>query len=77
MMKRFIRSALVVGVCLTPLTVPMMVQPSWGQSQNAQAQELERLIQQATQQQQQGQPQQAIETWQQILGIARQLKSKA
>src|SRR4028118_839343 len=74
MMKRFIRSALVVGVCLTPLTVPLMVQPSWGQSQNAQVQELERLVQQARKQEQQGQPQQAIETWQQILAIARQLQ---
>ena len=76
MMKRFISSVLVLGVCLTPLTVPVMVQPSWGQSQNAQVQELERLIQQATQQQQQEQPQQAIETWQQILAIARQLKDR-
>ncbi|MEG5231490.1 CHAT domain-containing tetratricopeptide repeat protein [Microcoleus sp. B3-D3] len=73
-MKRFISSVLVLGVCLTPLTVPLMVQPSWGQSQNAQVQEVERLIQQGMKQQQQGQPLQAIETWQQILAIARQFK---
>ena len=76
MMKRFISSVLVLGVCLTPLTVPVMVQPSLGQSQNSQVEEINRLIQQARQQQQRGQHLQAIETWQQILAIARQLKEK-
>ena len=75
-MKRIISSVLVLGVCLTPLTVPMMVQPSWGQSQNSQVEEVQRLIQQASQQQQQGQPRQAIETWQQVLAIGRQLKHR-
>ena len=74
-MKRIIISVLALGVCLTPLTVRLMVPPSSGQSQNAQVQEVERLIQQAKQQQQ-GKPQQAIETWQQILAIARQLKDR-
>ena len=73
-MKRFISSVLVLGVCLTPLTVPLMVQPSWGQSQNSQVKQLEQLIQQAKQQEQQGQYLQAIETWQQVLAIARQFK---
>jgi tetratricopeptide (TPR) repeat protein len=76
MMKRFISSVLVLGVCLTPLTVPVMVQPSWGQSQNSEVEEINRLIQQATQQQQQGQPRQAIETLQQVLAIARQFKHR-
>jgi CHAT domain-containing protein len=79
MMKRFISSVLVLGVCLTPLTVPLMVQPSWGQSQNSQIEEIikeiERLIQQARQQQQR-QARQAIETWQQVLALARQVKDK-
>ncbi|XZN97847.1 MAG: CHAT domain-containing protein [Microcoleus sp.] len=75
-MKRIISSVLALGVCLTPLTVPVMVQPSWGQSQNAQVQEVERLIQQASQQQQRGQHLQAIETWQQVLASARQFKDK-
>jgi tetratricopeptide (TPR) repeat protein len=75
-MKRIIISVLALGVCLTPMTVPLMVQPTWGQSQNSQVQEVERLIQQATQQQQQGQHRQAIETWQQVLGIARQIKDR-
>jgi tetratricopeptide (TPR) repeat protein len=74
MMKRFISSVLVLGVCLTPLTVPVMVQPSWGQSQNSEVEEINRLIQQARQQEKQGQLLQAIETWQQVLAIARQFK---
>ncbi|WP_445244538.1 CHAT domain-containing protein [Microcoleus sp. OTE_8_concoct_300] len=72
-MKRFISSVLVLGVCLTPLTVPVMVQPSWGQSQNSQVEEVQRLIQQARQQERQGQPRQAIETFQQAFTIAREL----
>jgi CHAT domain-containing protein/Tfp pilus assembly protein PilF len=76
MMKRFISSVLVLGVCLTPLTVPVMVQPSWGQSRDSQVEKLEKLQQQAIQQQRQGQAQQAIETWQQILAIARQLQNR-
>jgi len=78
MMKRFISSVVFLGVCLTPLTVPVMVQPSSGQSQNSQVQEIieeiERLIQQARQQERQGQAGQAIETWQQLLTIGRQFK---
>jgi len=74
MMKRFISSVLVLGVCLTPLTVPVMVQPSWGQIQDSEVEEIERLIQQTKQQEKQGQRLQAIETWQQVLAIARQFK---
>ena len=73
-MKRFISSVLVLGVCLTPLTVPVMVQPSWGQSQDSHIQKIRQLIQQAKQQERQGQRQQAIETWQQIIVIVRQFK---
>ena len=72
-MKRIIISVLVLGVCLTPLTVPPMVQPSRAQSPNAQSQEVGKLIRQAMEQQQQGKSQPAIETWQQILSIVRQL----
>jgi len=75
-MKRFISSVLVLGVCLTPLTLPLMVQPSWGQSRDSQVKELQRLIQQSKQQQQQGQSRPAIKTWQQVLTIARQLKER-
>jgi len=75
-MKRIIISVLVLGVCLTPLTVPLMVQPSWGQSQDLQVEKLEQLIQQAIQQEQQGKPREAIETWQHILAILRPLKER-
>ncbi|MEG4586798.1 tetratricopeptide repeat protein [Microcoleus sp. MOSTC5] len=67
---------MVLGVCLIPLTVPMMVQPSWAQSQNSQVEKLKQLIEQVKQQERQGQARQAIETWQQILAIARQFKEK-
>ncbi|MEG4035215.1 CHAT domain-containing tetratricopeptide repeat protein [Microcoleus sp. w1-18aA5] len=72
-MKRIISNILVLGICLTPLTVPPMLQPSRAQSPNAQSQEVEKLIRQAMEQQQQGKSQPAIETWQQILSIVRQL----
>lgn len=74
-MKRIIISVLALGVCLTPVTVPLMVQPSWGQSQNSQV-ELRQLIQQAKQHEKQGQVLQAIEKWQQILALMRQLKER-
>ena len=74
--KQIISSVLVLGVCLTPLTVPLMVQPSWAQSQNSQVEKLKQLIEQAKQHERQGQPRPAIETWQQILAIARQFKEK-
>jgi len=75
-MKRIIISVLALGVCLTPVTVPLMVQPTWAQSQDAQVQELQRLIQQARQQEEQEQHRQAIETWQQVLAIAGQFKDR-
>ncbi|MEG3898339.1 MULTISPECIES: CHAT domain-containing tetratricopeptide repeat protein [unclassified Microcoleus] len=62
-------------VCLTPLTVPLMVQPSWGQSQNLRVEEIERLIQQARRQQHRGQHRQAIEIFQQAFTIARELRN--
>ncbi|MEG4090295.1 CHAT domain-containing tetratricopeptide repeat protein [Microcoleus sp. Pol12B4] len=72
-MKRIISKVLVLGVCLAPLIVPPILQPSRAQSPNAQSQEVEKLIRQAIEQQQQGRSQPAIETWQQILSIVRQL----
>ena len=75
-MKRIIISVLALGVCLTPLTVPLMVQPSWAQSQDLQVEKLEQLIQQAIEQEQQGKPREAIETWQHILAILRPLKER-
>jgi CHAT domain-containing protein len=53
-----------------------MIQPSWGQSRDSQGEEINRLIQQARQQQRQGQARQAIETWQQVLALVGQVKDK-
>ena len=74
--KRIISSVLVLGVCLTPLTVPAIVQPSWAQNQDSQVEKARQLMQQAEQQEKRGQPRQAIETWQQILVIMRQFKDQ-
>lgn len=75
-MKRIIISVLALGVCLTPLTVPLMVQPSWGQSENPQVLKLLLLlILQAKEHQQKEQYQQAIETLQEIIPISRQIQN--
>jgi tetratricopeptide (TPR) repeat protein len=76
-MKQILSIIFVLGACLSPLTVPVMVQPSWAQSQDAQSQELLKLIEQADRLQKQGKHQQAIETWQQILATAQKLKNRA
>lgn len=75
-MKRILSSVLAVGICMTPVTVTLMAQPGWGQSQESQAQKLRRLIQQGVQQTEGGQPLQAIETFQQVLAIARQVPDR-
>ncbi|GET35989.1 CHAT domain-containing protein [Microseira wollei] len=75
-MKRIISSVLALGICLIPATVPLMVQPSWGQSQNSQVEELKRLLEQAAQHTQQGQPRQAIEKLQRVIAISRQFKAR-
>ncbi len=75
-MKRILNIFFALGVGLTPVTVPLITQPSWGQTQNSQAEEAKRLLEQAEQQRQQGHPQQAIQTLQQVLAIARALKDR-
>ncbi|MEG4804278.1 tetratricopeptide repeat protein [Microcoleus sp. ARI1-B5] len=75
-MKRILGSILALGIGLSPLTVPLMVEPSWGQTQNSQRQQVEQLQKQAVQQTQQGQHQQAIDTLQKAVAISRQLKDK-
>ncbi|MEP6485947.1 tetratricopeptide repeat protein [Microcoleus vaginatus GB2-A3] len=72
--KLIIGSVVFFGVCLTPLTVRLTSQPSSGQSQDSQVEKLKQLQQQALQQTKQGQPRQAIETFQQIIAIARPLQ---
>ncbi|WP_293339041.1 MULTISPECIES: tetratricopeptide repeat protein [unclassified Microcoleus] len=75
-MKQILSIILVLGACLSPLTVPVMVQPSWAQSQDAQSEELLKLIEEADRLQKQEKHQQAIEIWQQILASAQKLKNR-
>ena len=71
-MKQILGGILALGVCLTPVTVTLTAQPSWAQTQDVETQ-IQQLRQQAIQQSQQGKPLQAIETFQQVLTIARQI----
>ncbi|RAM48186.1 MAG: hypothetical protein C6Y22_28985, partial [Hapalosiphonaceae cyanobacterium JJU2] len=75
-MKKFITPLLALGVYITPVSALLIVQLSWGQTQNLFAQQVERLLEQALQQTQQQQHQQAIQTFQQALNLARELKDK-
>ena len=75
-MKKILTSFLAVGVCLTPLTVMLMAQPTWGQTQNSRSQEAERLLEQGRQLTQQQEHQKAIQILQQALIIARELKDQ-
>ncbi len=75
-MKKFLSPLLALGVCITPVSAFLMVQPSWGQTQNSQAQQAQRLLKQGIQQTQQQQHQQAIQIFQQVLTLARELQDK-
>jgi len=75
-MKRILGSILALGIGLSPLTVPLMVEPSWGQTQNSQRQQLEQLLNQADQEAQQGKPVKSIDTLQKVLAISRQVKDR-
>ncbi|MGK7948612.1 MAG: tetratricopeptide repeat protein [Xenococcaceae cyanobacterium] len=71
-MKRILGGIFAFGVCLTPITLSSIVQPSWAQTQNLET-KIQQLKQQALQQSQQGKPLQSIKTLQQLLTIARQI----
>ncbi|QMS89780.1 tetratricopeptide repeat protein [Nostoc edaphicum CCNP1411] len=75
-MKKILTSFLAVGVCLTPLTVMLIAQPTWGQTQNLRSQEAERLLEQGIKLTQQQEHQQAIQILQQVLTITRELKDQ-
>ncbi|BAZ23773.1 TPR repeat-containing protein [Kalymmatonema gypsitolerans NIES-4073] len=75
-MKKIISPLLALGMCITPVSTLLMVQPSWGQVQSSKAQQAERLLKQGRQQTQQQQHQQAIQTLQQVLTLARELQDK-
>ncbi|MEH2268508.1 MAG: CHAT domain-containing tetratricopeptide repeat protein [Nostoc sp.] len=75
-MKKIITSLLAVGVCLTPITVMLMAQPTWGQTQNSRSQEAQKLLQQGIMLTQQQEHQQAIQILEQVLTIAQELKDQ-
>ncbi len=75
-MQKLLGSLMVVGICLTPLTMSMFAQNSWAQAENSQSQQLRQLIEQAQQQEHQNKHEQAILTWQQVLTLAQQLKDR-
>ncbi|MEH2087121.1 CHAT domain-containing protein [Nostoc sp.] len=75
-MKKILTSLLAVGVCLTPITVMLMAQPTWGQTQNSRSQEAERLLEQGIKLTQQQEHQKAIQLLQRALTIAQQLKDQ-
>jgi len=54
---------LVRGICITPVLGLLVVEPSWGQTSSSQAQQAKKLVDQGVQQSQQGQHQQAIQTF--------------
>ncbi|MBD1924328.1 tetratricopeptide repeat protein [Microcoleus sp. FACHB-831] len=75
-MKRLLSSILAVGINLAPLSVTLIAQPSWGQTQDSYKERLYTLIIQAGQQQEQGQHLKAVKTWQQLLELARTRQAK-
>ncbi len=75
-MKKILTSFLALGICLTPLTVILIAQPTWGQTQNPRSQEAEKLLEQGEKLTQQQEHQQAIQILQQALTIARELKEQ-
>ncbi|WP_413171537.1 CHAT domain-containing protein [Anabaena azotica] len=75
-MQRALSIFFALGITLAPLAVQSANQPGWIQTQNPQIEEVLRLLKQARQQTQQQQPEQAIETFQQLLGIAQQLQDR-
>nr|WP_235623039.1 CHAT domain-containing tetratricopeptide repeat protein [Tolypothrix sp. PCC 7601] len=75
-MQKILTSILAVGIYLTPLTLTLIAQPSWGQTQNPQAQTAENLLEQAIEKRQQQEYQQAIPIFQQVLVMLRELKDQ-
>ncbi|YAG14110.1 TPR repeat-containing protein [Nostoc sp. DSM 114161] len=75
-MKKILTNLLAVGIYLTPVTVMLIAQPTWGQTQNSQAQAAEKLLEQAIQKAQQQEYKQAIPIFQQVLVMAQELKDQ-
>ncbi|MGB5592973.1 MAG: tetratricopeptide repeat protein [Crocosphaera sp.] len=73
-MKYRLLSVIALSISLTCLSIPLIEQPSWGQS-NQQTQ-INQLIQQSREQARQGEPSKAIETLKQLLAIVQQENNK-
>ena len=73
--KKLFSGLLAASISLVAIAPPIL-QPIQAQTQSSGQQELEKLLQQALQQTQQGKPTQAFTTYQQVLTLARQLQDK-
>ncbi len=70
-MKAILSSLITLGICLTPINPILTLQPATAQTDNV-SEKIEQLLEQAKQQSRQGKPLEAIETFKQLLTIARQ-----
>jgi CHAT domain-containing protein/Flp pilus assembly protein TadD len=75
-MKKILTSLLAVGFYLTPLTVMLIAQPTWGQTQNLRSQEAEKLLEQGIKLTQQQEYQKAIQILQPVPAMAQELKDQ-
>ncbi|MBE9005563.1 tetratricopeptide repeat protein [Fortiea sp. LEGE XX443] len=75
-MQKILTSVLAACVYLTPLTVTLITQPSWGETKKNQAETATKLLEQAIQKGRQQEYQQAIPIFQQVLVIVREQKDQ-
>ncbi|MCC5638766.1 CHAT domain-containing protein [Nostoc sp. CHAB 5844] len=75
-MQKILASVLAVCVYLTPLTVTLIAQPSWRETEKPQAQTAAKLLEQAIKKRQQQEYQQAIPIFQQVLVMVREQKDQ-
>ncbi|MBD2595260.1 tetratricopeptide repeat protein [Nostoc spongiaeforme FACHB-130] len=75
-MQKILISILAACVYLTPLTVTLIAQPSWGETKTPQAETAKKLLEQARQKLGQQEYQRAIPLFQQVLTMARELKDQ-
>jgi tetratricopeptide (TPR) repeat protein len=75
-MQRILKVLLAVGISLAPVVMQSTNQPVWGQTQEPPSVETLEFIAQALKRALQEEPQQAIETFKQVLAIARKVKDR-
>jgi len=69
-MKSLLTGLLALSFSLSPVTMLLIVQPGWGETISEQRNEFQPLLDQAAQEAQQGNKQQAIATYEKVLGLA-------